>query len=81
MWKKYGKTVIFPGGHSRIREIPHGWIRPDWGPDGDNSFIEPLLRKPFHTVIPVGSFALRGIVRMNKIMKHLRVLSQSYILI
>ena len=33
-WKtvqKYEKTTVFPGGYSRIGEIPHGQLRPDWG--------------------------------------------------
>ena len=33
-WKnvgKYGKTAVFPGGYGLIEEIPHGWLRPDWG--------------------------------------------------
>ena len=29
MWKKYGKTAVFPGGYGRIGEIPHGGLWPD----------------------------------------------------
>ena len=27
----YGKTAVFPGSYSRIGEISHLWLRPDWG--------------------------------------------------
>ena len=29
--ENYGKTAVFPGGYSRIGEIPHGRLWPDWG--------------------------------------------------
>ena len=29
--EKYGKMAIFPGGYSRIEDIPHEGLRPDWG--------------------------------------------------
>ena len=29
--QKYVKTAVFPGGYSRIGEIPHGQLWPDWG--------------------------------------------------
>ena len=32
--EKYGKTALFPGGYSRIGEIPHGRIWLDWGLKG-----------------------------------------------
>ena len=31
MWKKYGKTAVFPGGYGRVGEIPHGRLRLDLG--------------------------------------------------
>ena len=32
--EKCGKTAVFPGGYSRIGDIPHGRLRPDWGLKG-----------------------------------------------
>ena len=32
--EKYGKTAVFPGGHTRIGEILRGRLRPDRGLKG-----------------------------------------------
>ena len=34
IWGKNGKTAVFPGAYSRIWEMTHGRLWPDWGLKG-----------------------------------------------